>query len=96
MNKKQYYVYIICNYNNTTLYIGITNDLERRIWEHKNKVVDGFSKKYNLNKLVYYEVFDDPENAITREKQLKSGSRDKKIELIKSNNPEWIDLYIEL
>ena len=96
MNKRQYYVYIICNYNNTTLYIGITNDLKRRIWEHKNKVVAGFSKKYNLNKLVYYEVFDDPENAITREKQIKSGSRDKKIELIKSINPEWIDLYANL
>jgi putative endonuclease len=95
-NNKQYYIYLICNKNNTTIYTGITSDIKRRIWEHKNKTTKGFSSKYNLYKLLYYEIFNDPENAIIREKQIKSGSREKKIELIESMNPKWIDLYDNL
>ncbi len=81
------------NKNNTTLYTGITNDLKRRVFEHKEKMVGGFTKKYNINKLVYYEVFEDPENAILREKQIKGGSRQRKIDLISSLNEDWEDLY---
>ena len=77
------------NYNKTTLYIGVTNNLVRRVYEHKHKLVDGFTKRYNLTILVYYEVFDNIENAIIREKQLKAGSRQKKIDLINSLNPSW-------
>lgn len=91
--EKKGYIYIITNYSNTTLYIGATSNLTKRIWEHKNKVVEGFSKKYNLNKLVYYEVFDDIENAINREKFLKGKKRQYKIDLITKMNKEWIDLY---
>ena len=80
------------NYNKTTLYIGGTNNLVRRVYEHKHKLVDGFTKRYNLTILVYYEVFDNIENAIIREKQLKAGSRQKKIDLINSLNPSWNDL----
>lgn len=81
---------------NTVLYTGITGDLIKRAYEHKQKLVEGFTKKYNINKLVYYEIFDDPENAIAREKQIKAGSRKKKIALIESTNPEWKDLYNEI
>jgi putative endonuclease len=77
MKKKNYYIYILSNKNNSVLYIGVTNNLIKRIYEHKNKFVDGFTKKYNLNKLVYYEIFDNAENALNREKQLKAGSRQK-------------------
>lgn len=90
---KQSYIYIITNINNTTLYTGVTNSLIRRIYEHKNKLVEGFSKKYNLTKLVYYEVFEDITQAIAREKQIKGGSRKKKEDLINSINKEWKDLY---
>ena len=93
MSQKQYYVYIITNYEETVLYTGVTNNLKRRIYEHKNKLVNGFSKKYNLNKLVYYEAFEDIQQAITREKQIKAGSRKKKCDLIKNFNREWKDLY---
>lgn len=93
---KQYFVYIMTNRNNTTLYTGITNDLKRRVYEHKEKMVSGFTKKYNISKLVYYEVFADPENAILREKQIKGGSRQKKIELINNLNEEWRDLYQQI
>ena len=93
---KQCYVYIITNRRNTVLYIGVTNNLIRRIYEHKEKLVDGFSKKYNVTKLVYYEIFEDIENAISREKQLKAGSRQKKIDLISRMNRGWRDLYDEL
>ena len=93
---RQYCVYIITNKHNTVLYTGITNYLERRVYEHKEKLVDGFTKKYNITKLVYYEVFDDAENAILREKQVKAGSRQKKIDLIRSINREWRDLYEEI
>jgi len=90
---KQYYVYIVTNMGNTVLYTGVTNDLKRRAYEHKEKLVEGFTRKYGITKLVYYGVFEDIENAILREKQLKAGSRRKKVELINSMNGEWRDLY---
>ncbi len=77
---------------NTTLYTGISSRLSGRVFDHKNKVVRGFTSTYNLNKLVYFEVFDTPEGAITREKQIKAGSRKKKIDLINTKNPDWKDL----
>jgi putative endonuclease len=92
----QYYVYIMTNKNNRVLYTGISNDLKRRVYEHKEKFVYGFTEKYNVSKLVYYEIFEDPENAILREKQIKAGSRQKKIDLIKNFNKDWNDLYQEL
>ena len=81
------------NKNNRVLYTGITNDLKRRVYEHKEKLIDGFTKKYNVSKLVYYEIFEDPENAILREKKIKAGPRQKKIDLINTMNKEWADLY---
>ncbi len=84
------------NKNNTCLYTGVTNDLRRRVYEHKNKLVEGFTKKYNLIKLVYYEICDDPYNAISREKQIKKGSRKKKDDLISKMNSEWNDLYEDI
>jgi len=93
---KQYYVYIMTNSRNTVLYVGVTNDLIRRVYEHKEKLADGFTRKYNITKLVYYEVFEDIENAILREKQIKAGSRQKKVQLISSINREWHNLYDEL
>jgi putative endonuclease len=93
---KQFFVYIITNKNNTVLYTGVTSNLIKRIHEHKNKLADGFSKRYNLEKLVYYEIFDDSYNAIAREKQIKAGRRAKKIELIDSFNSSWSDLYASL
>ena len=89
---RQYYVYILTNKSNNVLYIGVTNDLIRRIFEHKNKLVEGFTKKYNLRKLVYYEATDDIESAINREKQLKNWHRDWKINLVDQFNPDWKDL----
>ena len=91
---KNYYVYIMTN-KSKTLYIGITNDLVRRVYEHKNKLVDGFTKKYNLAKLVYYESMNDADSAIKREKQLKNWHREWKINLIESVNKGWKDLSIE-
>jgi len=88
---KNYYVYIITN-NRKTLYIGVTNDLERRMYEHKHKLIEGFSKKYNLTKLVYYEIYNNINDAIKREKQLKNWQREWKIKLIENMNPEWRDL----
>jgi putative endonuclease len=90
--EKQYYVYILTNKSNKVLYIGVTNDLERRMYEHKNKMIDGFTKKYNLTKLVYFEVTTDVNSAIESEKQLKNWHRGWKINLIKEYNPEWKDL----
>ncbi|HPA25546.1 MAG TPA: GIY-YIG nuclease family protein [bacterium] len=87
-----YYVYIITNSYCSTLYIGVTNNLERRIYEHKNKLFDGFSKQYNLNKLVYYEYYPDINYAIQREKQLKNWHHDWKINLVRQNNPNFQDL----
>ena len=92
MNPKQYYVYIATNSRNNVLYTGITNNLDRRTYEHKNKLLKGFTSKYNINKLVYYEVYDDVMDAIGREKQIKAGSRQKKIDLIKEENFEFRDL----
>ena len=91
--KKQYYVYIITNKSNRVLYTGVTNDLLRRVYEHKEKLVDGFTKKYRTTKLVYYEIFEDIEYAIQREKQLKGYLRQKKVQLIESFNKKWQDLY---
>ncbi|MEQ8190069.1 MAG: GIY-YIG nuclease family protein [Candidatus Eremiobacterota bacterium] len=90
---KQYYLYIMTNKNNTALYTGVTNDLKRRVYEHKKNLKEGFTNKYNINKLVYYEILEDSYNAISREKQIKGGSRKKKIDLINSMNKEWKDLY---
>jgi putative endonuclease len=89
---KQYYVYILTNKSNKVLYIGVTNDLERRICEHRNKMVDGFTKKYNLNKLVYFETTTDVRSALEKEKQLKNWHRSWKINLINEFNSEWKDL----
>ena len=89
----QYYLYIMTNNYNTVLYTGVTNDLQRRVYEHKEKIIEGFTKQYNITKLVYYEVFEDAYTAISREKQIKAGSRQKKIDLVNSINQEWRDLY---
>ena len=91
--KEHFYVYILTNKKEGVFYIGVTSNLPKRIWEHKNKVAEGFSKKYNLDKLVYYEVFDDAENAIRREKRLKRWNREWKIQAIEEFNPDWLDLY---
>ena len=88
-------IYIMTNKYNKVLYTGVTSKLLRRITEHKEKVVEGFTSKYNITKLVYYEEYATMEEAIAREKQIKGGSRQKKIDLIKSKNPEWKDLYDE-
>ena len=90
--EKNYAVYILTNYGETTFYIGVTSNLEKRIYEHKNKLAKGFSSKYELNKLVYYETTNDIESAITREKQLKNWHRQWKINLIKEKNPKMLDL----
>ena len=88
-----YHVYILSSNNNTTLYVGVTNDLTRRVFEHKQKSIDGFTKKYNVNKLVYFEQTSNIENAILREKQIKGYRREIKNRLISQNNPEWKDLF---
>ena len=93
---KQPYIYIITNRHNTTLYIGVTSNLVQRIYQHKNKLVRGFSAKYNLNKLVYFEQLEDMDNAIIREKRLKLWKRDWKNRLINEINPNWRDLYPDL
>lgn len=94
--EKQYYIYIMTNKNNEVLYTGVTNNLKRRVYQHREKLIAGFTKKYNINKLVHYEVSRDIKSAIAREKQIKGGSRTKKIELINSTNREWHDLYDNL
>ena len=88
-------VYIMTNYSETSLYIGVTSNLQKRVWEHKNKVVNGFTEKYNVDKLVYYETTDSIESAIKREKQLKKWHRQWKINLIKEMNPEFRDLSLD-
>ncbi|MDO8577718.1 MAG: GIY-YIG nuclease family protein [Dehalococcoidales bacterium] len=93
---KQYYVYILTNKSNSVLYIGVTNDLKRRVFEHKEKLVPGFTKKYNVDKLVHFEFGEDIIGAITREKKLKDGPRSRKIKLIEHSNPEWRDLFDDL
>ncbi len=92
---KNYYVYILTNKRNGTLYVGVTNDIERRIHEHKLKLADGFTKQYNINKLVYYESTPEIENALTREKLLKRWKREWKLNLIEDANPDWKDLSLE-
>ena len=95
MKNKTYYVYILTNYKNKTLYIGLTNNLKRRIYEHKNELIDGVSKSYKLKKLIYYEEFEYIRDALFREKQLKNWHREWKLNLIKNINPEFCDLAEE-
>ncbi|HUI30191.1 MAG TPA: GIY-YIG nuclease family protein [Candidatus Acidoferrales bacterium] len=90
---KRYYVYIMSNKTNTVLYTGMTNNLLRRVHEHREKLVKGFTARYHVTKLVYYEMTNDVRGAISREKQIKAGSRQKKIDLIVSMNPKWKDLH---
>jgi putative endonuclease len=90
-----YYVYILTNKHHTVLYTGVTNDLLRRCYENKQKQIEGFTKKYNVDNLVYFEMFDYIEMAIAREKQIKGYSRSKKEQLINAFNPVWIDLYVD-
>ena len=93
----KYYVYILTNRNNTVLYIGVTNDLIRRVYEHKNKIDPrSFTSKYKVNKLIYFENTNDVKAALEREKQIKSWTRDRKTDLIFKNNPHWVDLYNQL
>ena len=98
MNDKQYYIYIMANYEETTIYTGVTNDLQRRVYEHKNKLIEGFTFRYNLNKLVYYEIYNDAYNAIVREKQIKKWSRKRKNDFIneswKDLSEDWIDCHV--
>jgi len=96
MLNKNYYIYILTNWDNTVMYIGVTSDLMRRLYEHKNKIYDGFTEKYNLNKLVYLELFFEVEAAIRREKEIKKWRREKKNNLVESKNPDWKDLSLEL
>lgn len=93
---KQYYVYILANKPIGTLYIGVTSDLQKRVWEHKEKATTSFTEKYDVNRLVYYEVYDDPENAIQREKRLKKWNREWKLNLVREKNKDWKDLYDEI
>ena len=96
MELRQYYVYMMTNFNNAVIYTGVTNDIVRRVYEHRNKLIKSFASKYNVTKLIYFEIFDDIETAISREKQIKSGSRQKKINLITKNNPGFVDLYQDI
>jgi len=96
MNEKQGYVYIMTNSADKVIYTGVTSDLKKRVYEHKEKLVEGFTKKYGIDKLIYYEVSDDMITAISREKQIKGGSRSRKLNLIRSANPDFRDLYYEL
>ena len=91
--EKQPAAYILASKRNGTLYIGVTSDLVKRIWEHKNNMVEGFTKRYNVHKLVWYELHESMESALTREKRLKNWKRKWKLELIEKSNPKWLDLY---
>jgi putative endonuclease len=93
---KYYYVYILASGRNSTLYVGVTSDLIKRIWEHKNKFVEGFSKQHDINALMWFEQHEEIEHAIIREKQIKKWNRAWKIRLIESANPYWNDLYLNL
>lgn len=93
---RQYYVYLMTNARNSVIYTGVTNDLNRRVYEHKSGLAGGFTVRYNVTKLVYYEVFQNIEDAILREKQIKAGSRERKVRLVDSTNERWRDLYGEL
>ncbi|HJD55357.1 MAG TPA: GIY-YIG nuclease family protein [Rickettsia endosymbiont of Pyrocoelia pectoralis] len=92
---KEYYVYILSNKCNGTLYVGVTSDIIKRIWQHKQKIIKGFTTKYDIDKLVYFEQFNDINLAIGREKRLKEYKRKWKLDLINSSNPNWEDLYVE-
>ena len=92
---KTYAVYIMTNYSQTSFYIGVTGNLQKRVWDHKNKFVEGFTKRYNIDRLVYYELTDSVETALNREKQLKRWHRDWKINLIKEMNPQFKDLSMD-
>ncbi|MDD5108244.1 MAG: GIY-YIG nuclease family protein [Candidatus Omnitrophica bacterium] len=96
MAVKYGYIYILTNSTDIVIYTGVTSNLQKRVYEHKKNLVKGFTSKYSVHKLVYYEVFDSMEDAIIREKQIKGGSRKKKVDLIKNFNPEFKDLYGEL
>jgi len=96
MNTKYYYVYILASKRNGTLYIGVTSNLIKRIYEHKNNLVEGFTKRYQVHHLVYYEIYEDVREAILREKRMKKWNRRWKIELIEKMNPEWKNLYAEI
>jgi len=96
MARRSGFVYIMTNKRNTVLYTGVTSDLKRRVWQHREKVIQGFTERYNVTKLVYYEAFEDVLDAIAREKQIKGGSRQKKIALIAGMNPDWRDLCDDL
>jgi len=91
-----YYVYLMASRRNGTLYLGVTNNLVRRVYEHKNKVVPGFTSRYGVDRLVWFECYDDPENAIAREKDIKKWRRAWKLRLIEQMNPDWRDLYDEI
>lgn len=94
MSERKYpCVYIMSNFRNGTLYVGVTNNVLRRAWEHRNDLTEGFTNQYSLHKLVYYEFYETMEQAILREKQIKAGSRKKKLSLIEKMNPNWKDLY---
>jgi len=93
---KKGFVYIMTNQKNGTLYVGVTSNIVKRVYEHKNALVEGFTKKYGLKKLVHYEIFEDISFAIEREKQLKAGNRKMKLSLIEANNPNWSDLYSQI
>jgi putative endonuclease len=93
---KNYYVYMLASKKNGTLYIGVTSNLGKRIYEHKHKLIGGFTKKYNVDRLVYYEITEDVESAILREKRLKKWKRQWKVELIEQKNPNWNDLYCDI
>lgn len=93
---EQFFIYILTNWNNKVIYTGVTNNLVRRIYEHRNKVIDGFTKKYNLSKLVYFEQTHDIISAINREKEINKWRREKKNKLVESMNPSWKDLANEL
>jgi putative endonuclease len=91
-SRKTYFIYLLTNWNNKVVYIGVTNDLKRRLFEHKNKLISGFTDKYNINKLVYFEETQDILSAITREKEIKKWRREKKNQLVNKVNPAWRDL----
>jgi putative endonuclease len=93
---KNYYIYILASRHNKALYIGVTSNLIKRIWEHKSKVIPGFTSKYNVQKLVYFEEFQDVDLALNREKLLKNWKREWKIDLVARKNPNWCDLYYEI
>jgi putative endonuclease len=96
MEDKLYFVYLLTNWDNSVMYIGMTNDLQRRLYEHKNKLVKGFTRKYNVSKLVYFESTPDVNSAIAREKEIKKWRREKENELVVKHNPGWVDLSMQL